>query len=120
MANKLVILITTHIDKGLAIAEAWEAAGAAGVTIIESFGLHRLREKSRSIELPLFVSLAQVMREIEETNHTLLSVVDESLVDALITAATQVLGRDLNQPDTGIVFVLDVDRVIGIRPGRKD
>jgi nitrogen regulatory protein PII len=120
MSNKLVILITTQVDKGLAIAEAWETAGAPGVTLIESYGLHHLREKSKSLELPLFVSLAQVMRQIEETNQTIFSVVDETLVDKLIEETVRVLGRDLNQPNTGVAFVLDVERVIGLRPNRKD
>lgn len=120
MSNKLVILITTQIDKGLEIAEAWEASGASGVTLIESFGLHHLREKSKSLELPLFVSMAQVMRQIEETNQTIFSVVDEALVDPLMEATVRVLGRDLDQPNTGVAFVLDVERVIGLRPNRKD
>jgi hypothetical protein len=40
---KLVILITGKVEKGLVVAEAWEAAGAPGVTLIESYGRHRLR-----------------------------------------------------------------------------
>lgn len=117
---KMVLMITTHIEKGLAIAESWEAAGAPGVTLIDSYGLHHLRERGQAVELPLFVSMAQVMREIEQTNMIILSVVDDRLVDALIQGAVGVLGRDLNQPNTGIVFVLDVERTIGMRPGRTD
>jgi len=111
--SKLVILITAHIDKGLAVAEAWESAGAPGVTLIDSYGLHHLREKSRALELPLFVSMAQVMRQIEQTNQLIFSVVEEELVDKLIEAAGSVLG-DLRGPHTGVAFVLDVERVIGI------
>jgi len=118
---KLLILITTRIDKGLAVAEAWEEAGAPGVTLIESQGLHRLREQSKKLELPLFVSLAQVMRETEESNQTLLTVVDEALIDPLIHAAYRVLETDtLDRPGTGVAFVLDVERVFGIPgPGRR-
>ncbi len=117
--SKLVILITTHIDKGLTVAEAWEAAGAPGVTLVESFGLHHLREKSKSLEIPLFVSMARVMRQIEETNQTIFSVVDDHLVDTLIDAACRVLGTEsLDQEGSGVAFVLDVERIIGMRPQR--
>ena len=111
--SKLVILITAHIEKGLAVAEAWEAAGAPGVTLIDSYGLHHLRERSKAPELPLFVSMAQVMRQIEQTNQMLFSVVDDDVVDGLIEAAGRVLG-DLRESHTGVAFVLDVERVVGI------
>jgi nitrogen regulatory protein PII len=115
--SKLVVLITTHIDKGLAVAEAWDAAGAPGVTLIDSFGLHHLRQRSKALELPLFVSMAQVMREIEQTNQTIFSVVDDSLVDSLIEAACRALGTTtLAKPDTGVMFVIDVERIIGMPP----
>jgi hypothetical protein len=116
--SKLVILITTHIEKGLAVAEAWEAAGSPGVTLIESHGLRRLREQSRKIEIPLFVSMTNLLSQIEETNQTLLTVVDDdSMVDRLIDAAGGVLG-DLCDENTGIAFVLDVERTFGVRPCR--
>jgi nitrogen regulatory protein PII len=114
---KLVFLVTSHIDKGLAVAEAWEAAGAPGVTLIESFGLHHLRRKS--LELPLFVSMAQVMREIEQTNQTLFTIVDEDLVDKLADAACTALSvKSLDEPDAGIMFVLDVERTFGMKTRR--
>ena len=111
--SKLIILITAHIEKGTEVAEAWEAAGAPGVTLIDSYGLHHLRERSKALELPLFVSMAQVMRQIEQTNQMLLSVVDDDVVDRLIEAAGKVLGK-LSDAHTGVAFVLDVERVIGI------
>lgn len=115
--SKLVVLITTHIEKGLAVAEAWDAVGAPGVTLIDTYGLHHLREKSKALELPLFVSMAQVMREIEQTNQTIFSVVEDDLVDSLIEATCKALGTDtLAKPDTGVMFVIDVERTIGMPP----
>ena len=112
---KLVVLITSYIDKGLAVAEAWEAAGAPGVTIIESHGLHNLRQKSKSLEIPLFVSMANVLRQIEESNQTLFSVVEEDLVNTLVDEAGRILGTEhLDKEGAGIMFVLDVERTIGM------
>lgn len=112
--SKLVVLITSHVEKGLEVAEAWQAAGAPGVTLIDSHGLHRLQEKSRDLELPVFVSMASVLRQLETTSQVILSVVEDQEVERLIQAASDVLG-DLYQPDTGLVFVMDVERVIGLR-----
>lgn len=114
--SKMVFLITTRIERGIAVAEAWEAAGSPGVTLIESHGLRRLQEQSRSLEINLFVSMASLLRQIEETNQIIFTVVPDDLVDAMIDAACDVLGGDLDQENTGIAFVLPVERVIGMRP----
>jgi hypothetical protein len=110
---KLLVLITSHIEKALEVAEAWQAAGAPGVTLIDSHGLHRLQEKSEALELPLFVSMASVLRQLETTSQVILSVVEDHDVDRLIKATNDVLG-DLHEPDTGIAFLLDVERVVGL------
>jgi len=88
----MVLVITTKIERGLEVAEAWEELGAPGVTLIESHGLHRLRERTKTLEINLIVSLASVMRQIEETNQIIFSVVEDDLVDPLIDAAGDVLG----------------------------
>ncbi len=115
---KMVFLITTYIERGLAVAEAWQEAGAPGVTLIESHGLHRLQEQSRSLEINLFVSMASVISQSEETNQIIFTVVDDHMVDAIIDAACDVLGNDLTKPDTGVAFVLPVERTIGMRRTR--
>jgi hypothetical protein len=71
------------------------------------------------LEIPLFVSLASLMRQIEETNQTILSVVDDDLVAKLIAAAQTILGSDLTSPDSGIAFVIDVERIVGMTPRKS-
>lgn len=117
---KLVILITAENEHGFEIAQAWQGAGATGVTIVPTYGLYSLQEQVRkgAIELPrmmasMAAALAQVLTEIEPKGHLLLSVVDDALVDALIDAAQGVLG-DMTAPNNGIVFVLPLDRAIGV------
>jgi hypothetical protein len=110
---KLLILITSHIEKALEVAEAWQRTGAPGVTLIDSHGLRRLQEKSQDLELPLFVSMASVLRQLEVTSQIILSVAQDHELDGLIKATEDVLG-DLDKPDTGLAFVLDVERVVGL------
>lgn len=121
---KLVILITAQVESGLDVALAWQAAGAPGVTIIRSHGLHTLQEELRhgAIELPRMVSsmaaaMAAILDNLEERNHMLLSLVEDETVDPLIAAATNVLG-DLTLPNNGILFVVPVERAVGVRDHR--
>jgi hypothetical protein len=51
---------------------------------------------------------------VEERGVLFFSAVEDDLVDALITAANSVLG-DLNEPNSGILFVLPIERTVGVR-----
>lgn len=118
---KLVVLITVRHDLGHQIAEAWREAGAPGVTFIESYGLRRLKEASRSAEiLPGIVSMFQILRETDQSSLLLLSVVeDDAVADRLLDVTEHIIG-DMNRLDSGIAFVLDVGRTIGIRHSSSD
>ena len=117
---KLVILITTQNEKGLDVALAWQEAGVPGVTILRTHGLYTLQQEARhgGIELPLMLTsmasaLAHIIDNIEERGQMLLSIVEPEMVDKLIEVTHRTLGN-LNRPDTGVLFVLDVERAIGV------
>lgn len=119
---KLVVLITAQPEKGMSIAQAWQDYGAPGITILQAHGFHSLRREVErgEIELPralvsMASALANLMQEAEARSQIIFSLVsDEALVDRLIAATTSVLG-DLTEPDNGILFVLDVERALGVR-----
>jgi nitrogen regulatory protein PII len=118
---KLVILITAEVEKGLDAAQAWQQAGAPGVTIIRTYGLFTLQGalERGEVELPRMIAsmagaLAGIIDSVEERGALILSLVDENLVDALIREANNILG-DLEKPYHGILFVVDVERAIGVR-----
>lgn len=119
---KLIVLITADLENGLEAAQAWQDGGAPGVTLFRSHGMYRLRQEVErgEIELPRMVvslaaSMARVLENMEYDTATIVSIVPDDKVDALIEIANRVCG-DLSKPDTGILFVLDVERAIGIRP----
>ena len=58
--------------------------------------------------------MAYVLRQMDHTNHVLLSVVDKEQVNPLLEEARAVLG-DLTQPDHGVAFVVPLDEAIGVR-----
>lgn len=121
---KLLILITAQIENGLEVAQAWQDAGAPGVTIMRSYGLHTLQNhvKQGDVELPpmvfsMAVAMAHIIEDTEQNSLIILSVVQKELVDELVEATSNVLG-DLLQPDNGVIFVLNVERTVGVRDHR--
>jgi hypothetical protein len=114
--SKVVILITTRVHEAHALGDAWQAAGAPGVTFLEGYGIQSLREASKRVEvLPGMMSMLEMLRQHDENNMIVFSVIpDDAVVDKLVQATERILGS-LEQPDNGVMFTLDVDRMFGIR-----
>jgi hypothetical protein len=118
---KLVILITTRVEEGMDVAQAWQNEGAPGVTIMRTHGLRTLQEQVQrgDYELPRMVTsmaaaMTHMLNSMDEPGAMLLSVVDNEMVDKLEVATTNIIG-DLNEPYHGIMIVLDIERAIGVR-----
>ena len=119
---KMIILITSNVENGLEVASRWQEAGAPGVTIIKSVGLYSLQQSIQSggVEVPMHSArsmnslMAHVLSEMAHTNHVLLSVVPQSLIETLLAEARVVMG-DLLQPNHGVAFVVPLDETIGVR-----
>ncbi len=110
----LVVLVLDDIQQCTPVMEAWAQAGAGGVTILESSGLHRQRKGAVRDDLGLMPSLQSLLARQEYHHRTLFSVVpDEATVDRVIEATERIVG-DLSQPYTGILFVVPVARVVGL------
>jgi nitrogen regulatory protein PII len=97
------------------VISAWEEAGVGGITILPSTGMARIREKAAwRDDLPLIPRLEDFHDYVESLNRTLFTIVaTDEMVDKVI-AATQAVTGDLNDPHTGILITLPVDRFIGI------
>ena len=116
----MVLLVLDDMDQCQSVLDAWDAAGASGMTILESTGLGTIR-KAAAIrdDLPLMPSLSNLFRQQERRHRTIFTVVEsEEMVDRLVEAVESLVG-DLNEPHNGILFVLPVSRVVGLR-GSKD
>lgn len=115
-AHKLVVLITSQVEEGYSIGEAWSRVGAPGVTFLEGFGLANLQKTVSTAEvLPGMLSALEILRANRETSLVLLSLVhDETLISTLFSEAKAVLG-DMLAPNAGVMFVIDVEQAMGIR-----
>jgi nitrogen regulatory protein P-II 1 len=110
----LLVFVLDNLERCPAILDAWEEAGAPGVTILESTGLRRLRGAMRD-DLPLLPSLRDLLASRELQNRTLFTVIeDEATLERVITATEQIIG-DFTHPYTGLLFVVPVSRVLGLK-----
>jgi nitrogen regulatory protein PII len=110
----MVLVIVDDLNDCPSLLEAWNDAEVPGITVLESTGMGRLRQ-GRNIrdDVPMMPSLSEIFRSRAHHHRTVFSVVEgEEKVDQLIAITERILG-DLNQPDTGVLFVLPVARVVG-------
>lgn len=115
----MVLLVLDKIEHAPDILEAWDKTGVGGITILESTGLGRARRSGIRGDLPLMPSLIDFLKGQEERHRTLFTVVEgEQWVDRLIETTESIIG-DMEQPDNGVLFVLPVARVAGLRGAQK-
>ena len=120
----LVTLVLDDINHELDVFDAWEDAGVGGITIIESTGLARVREKNGyRDDMPLMPSIRSFFHSREEHHRTMFSIVQgEDMVQRLIEATEKVTGN-LTEPHTGVLFAMPLSHVAGVPrrgPGSPD
>ena len=110
----LIVFVLNDIEQCSDVLDAWEVAGLRGITILESSGLGRARKAATRDDIPLMPSLSDLFKSTETRHRTLITVVeDQRIVDAVVEATQSVVG-DLEQEDTGFLFVVPVSQVYGM------
>ena len=113
-----LILFVLHNENRLpALLDAWDLAGVGGVTILPSTGMGRLKKNMPlREEIPLIPSLNDLLQDHEQLrNQTLFTIVDSMEAAEKIAAITDEVAGPLDQPDTGILAVLPLAKVYGLR-----
>ncbi len=110
----LVVFVLDSLDLFQDVLDAWENAGAKGITILESTGIGRVRKAGLRDDLPLMPSLSDLFKSAETHNRTLFSVVDElDAAHALVEAAQNTAG-DMEKPNSGLIFIAPLVEVYGL------
>ena len=112
-----MILFVLHDTNSLeAVMDSWEEAGVAGITILPSTGLGRIRQHTAlRDDLPLIPRLEDLLCHEEQLNRTLFTIVpDDATVLRVKEATEQVIG-DLSNPNTGIMAVIPLAQVFGLQ-----
>lgn len=114
MSSYLVVFVLDNPDICQDVLDAWEAAGAKGITILESTGIGRVRKAGIRDDLPMLPSLSDLFKSAESHNRTMFSVVgDLDAAHALVKAAQNSVGG-LENPNTGLLFIAPLLEVYGL------
>lgn len=115
----LILFILHEPEKLVPLLDAWTNAGVSGATVLFSTGLGRIHQ-SRGLreDLPLMPSPEDFLPQPDRFSRTIFTMVDEDgLVEKVVEATQQVVG-DLCEPDRGLLMVLPVSQVYGLRKGK--
>jgi nitrogen regulatory protein PII len=113
---KLIVAILTNLQTCHDVIHLWEELGVPGATILDSIGMRHLKERhAHRDDLPLIPSLRSILEQEEFDHHTVFSVVPDALdVDDLIRHTEELVG-DFEAEHTGLIFVMPVLQVRGLR-----
>lgn len=113
-----ILFVLHDISKMKDLLHAWEEAGVKGATVLFSTGLGRIRQNFGLMEdFPLFPTMSEILDRVEnmDLSRTLFSVVESEEIVKNVLHHTQKVVGDLNKPNTGILIVLPVAQVCGLR-----
>ena len=109
---QLLIAVINQEEKLDDILSGFLELGITGATLIDSEGMGHVL----SHDIPIFAGLQTLISRSRPQNTTIFSVIDsEEKVEGAIALLTEICG-DLDDPATGIVFTLPVNRVQGLAP----
>lgn len=109
---QLLIAVINEEEKLDEILSGLVELGVTGATIINSEGMGRVL----SHDIPIFAGLEMLAMRSRPQNQTLFSVIrEDEKVDAVIRLLQEICG-DFENPATGIVFTIPVNRVVGLSP----
>ena len=112
--RQMIIFVLNNLDKSADLLEAWEAAGARGITCIDTTGSGNIRTSAEIANLPFYLSLKDILKSKQHHHCTFFTVVDnDNLLEKLIQAAQDITGG-LEKPNTGCLFTVPVSSVYGM------
>ncbi len=114
--NSMIWFVLHDATRLADVLAAWKETGVFGITILPSTGLRRLEGSNILREdLPLIPCLEDLVGDEETLNRTLFTIIDnDEMIDKIVDATQKVVG-DLNLPDTGILCVIPLAKVYGLK-----
>ncbi len=109
---KLLVLVLNKIECLENLLKELANNSITGATIISSTGMaHELMNYE---DISFLGSFRQFLNPQRKENKTILMVLKEEKIDIVIKAIEKVVG-DLSEPNTGIMFVLPLDMIKGLK-----
>ena len=111
---KLAVLVLNKEEYIENLLEGYIEIGITGSTIIDSIGMGHIL----SSEVPIFAGLRFMFAGSRSYNKTILSVIKDNKVTQLKKLVKKILGP-LDKSGNGILFLINIDEVIGLKPEIK-
>ncbi len=108
---KLIVIVLNKLDCLDKLLTAFGKNSIPGATILSSRGMAQTLEAHD--ELRFIGSLRMLMNANYKENRTILMAVPDEKVDTVVELVNKATGG-LDQPDSGILFTLPIDRVEGM------
>ena len=108
----LLMMVLDDTSRLNEVLHAWEEAGVPGVTILESTGLARTLERHNA--RGAYAGFSQMFGAGRIGHNTLFAVIDEIDRAAAVATRIEAILGDLNNPHTGILFVVPVLAAWGV------
>jgi nitrogen regulatory protein P-II 1 len=105
----LLVAVVNQPEKLDEILSGFVELGVRGATVINSEGMGRVL----SHDIPIFAGLQTLIDRSRPHNRTIFTVLSDELVEEVIVLFQDICG-DLEDPATGILFTLPLDRVVGL------
>jgi hypothetical protein len=96
------------------VLEAWADLGVRGITILESTGVHRVRSRASSRDVPFMLGFSRLLRTDQVGHNTLFTVIPSMEIAEKVVSATERIVGDLSQPHTGVLFAVPVAAAWGL------
>ena len=109
---KLVVIVLNKIELLEDLLSAFIEIGVSGATVIDSVGMGRIL----SHDVPIFAGLRSAFPGTSPVNKTILVVTEDAMVTDILAVVEDVCG-DLQDPGSGLVFVVPVESVLGLASG---
>ena len=107
---QLLIAVINREEKVEDILAGFLEIGITGATLVNSEGMGRLL----AAEVPIFAGLEALAGRTRPRNQTLFSVLEDDKVEPALALLQEVCGS-FDNPATGIVVTVPVNRVLGLK-----
>ena len=107
---ELLVCVVNRDEKLEQILSGFLKLGVTGATVLHSEGMGRVLSQ----EVPVFAGLQTLMSRSRPQNTTILSVIESPEVLQRAVDMVQEVCGSLDEPSTGIIFTIPLNRVIGL------
>ncbi len=107
---ELLVCVVNRDEKLEQILSGFLELGVTGATVLHSEGMGRVLSQ----EVPVFAGLQTLMSRSRPQNTTILSVIESPEVLQRAVDMVQEVCGSLDEPSTGIIFTIPLNRVVGL------